>query len=126
MSCRYFGVSRQAYYTRYCRYRANGVEGLHARSTAPERSSLPPTDTYLTRASPAPAPTPYIAPERQGRTRPPDARREFYRLSTASHRRRRSLQAERVGGLPPHNGRVTCHLPYIPALTGWEACTAPA
>ncbi len=31
MSCRYFGISRQAYYTWYRRYQAEGVEGLRAR-----------------------------------------------------------------------------------------------
>jgi len=28
MSCRYFGISRQAYITWYCRYQAEGIEGL--------------------------------------------------------------------------------------------------
>ena len=28
MSCRYFGISRQAYVTGYCRYQAEGIEGL--------------------------------------------------------------------------------------------------
>ncbi|QDN54323.1 MULTISPECIES: tyrosine-type recombinase/integrase [unclassified Streptomyces] len=36
MSCRYFGISRQAYYTWYRRYQAEGVEGLRTRSKAPK------------------------------------------------------------------------------------------
>ncbi len=36
MSCRYFGISRQAYYTWYCRYQAEGIEGLRTRSKAPK------------------------------------------------------------------------------------------
>jgi hypothetical protein len=36
MSCRYFGISRQAYYTGYRRYQAEGVEGLRTRSKAPK------------------------------------------------------------------------------------------
>jgi transposase-like protein len=35
-SCRYFGISRQAYYTWYRRYQAEGVEGLSTRSKAPK------------------------------------------------------------------------------------------
>ncbi|MCM3808834.1 IS481 family transposase [Streptomyces sp. DR7-3] len=38
MSCRYFGFSRQAYYTWYRRYQAEGVEGLRTRSKAPKKS----------------------------------------------------------------------------------------
>ena len=38
MSCRYFGISRQAYYTWYRRYQAEGVEGLRTRSKAPKHS----------------------------------------------------------------------------------------
>ncbi|GGX33665.1 helix-turn-helix domain-containing protein [Streptomyces lomondensis] len=38
MSCRYFGISRQAHYTWYRRYQAEGVEGLHSRSKAPKHS----------------------------------------------------------------------------------------
>ncbi|MFE5023088.1 helix-turn-helix domain-containing protein [Streptomyces sp. NPDC056656] len=38
MSCRYFGISRQAYYTWYRRYQAEGIEGLRARSKAPKHS----------------------------------------------------------------------------------------
>ncbi|MFD6326511.1 IS481 family transposase [Streptomyces sp. NPDC058442] len=34
MSCRYFGISRQAYYTWYRPYQAEGVEGLRIRSKA--------------------------------------------------------------------------------------------
>ncbi|BCL30935.1 hypothetical protein GCM10017557_57940 [Streptomyces aurantiacus] len=36
MSCRYFGISRQAYYSWYRRYQAEGVEGLRTRSKAPK------------------------------------------------------------------------------------------
>jgi hypothetical protein len=32
MSCRYFGISRQAYYIWYRRYQAEGIEGLRTRS----------------------------------------------------------------------------------------------
>jgi transposase-like protein len=35
-SCRYFGISRQAYYTWYRRYQAEGAEGLRTRSKAPK------------------------------------------------------------------------------------------
>ncbi|MFJ9867776.1 helix-turn-helix domain-containing protein [Streptomyces sp. NPDC101165] len=38
MSYRYFGISRQAYYTWYRRYQADGVEGLRTRSKAPKTS----------------------------------------------------------------------------------------
>ncbi|WP_225080316.1 MULTISPECIES: helix-turn-helix domain-containing protein [unclassified Streptomyces] len=38
MSCRYFGISRQAYYTWYRRYQAEGIEGLRTRSKAPRPS----------------------------------------------------------------------------------------
>ncbi|MEU2052993.1 helix-turn-helix domain-containing protein [Streptomyces bungoensis] len=38
MSCRYFGISRQAYYTWYRRYQAEGIEGLRTRSKAPKTS----------------------------------------------------------------------------------------
>ncbi|MDX2938652.1 helix-turn-helix domain-containing protein [Streptomyces ipomoeae] len=38
MSCRYFGISRQAYYTWYRRYQSEGVEGLRTRSKAPKTS----------------------------------------------------------------------------------------
>ncbi|MES4886336.1 helix-turn-helix domain-containing protein [Streptomyces sp. NPDC000349] len=39
ISCRYFGISRQAYYTWYRRYQAEGVEGLRTRSKAPKTVS---------------------------------------------------------------------------------------
>lgn len=38
MSCRYFGISRQAYYIWYRRYQAEGIEGLRTRSKAPKHS----------------------------------------------------------------------------------------
>jgi transposase len=38
LSCRYFGVSRQAYYTWSRRYQADGVDGLRARSRRPKTS----------------------------------------------------------------------------------------
>lgn len=38
MSCRRFGISRQAYYTWYRRYQAEGVEGLRSHSRAPKHS----------------------------------------------------------------------------------------
>ncbi|GGQ11845.1 IS481 family transposase [Streptomyces griseomycini] len=38
MSCRYFGISRQAYYTWYRRYQTEGIEGLLTRSKAPKTS----------------------------------------------------------------------------------------
>ncbi|MEW2471460.1 leucine zipper domain-containing protein [Streptomyces sp. NPDC046994] len=38
MSCRYFGISRQAYYIWYRRYQAEGTEGLRTRSKAPKHS----------------------------------------------------------------------------------------
>ncbi|MFI0812002.1 helix-turn-helix domain-containing protein [Streptomyces echinatus] len=38
MSCRYFGISRQAYYTWYRRYQTDGVEGLRTRFKAPKTS----------------------------------------------------------------------------------------
>nr|WP_236054424.1 leucine zipper domain-containing protein [Streptomyces musisoli] len=38
MSCRCFGISRQAYYTWYRRYQADGGEGLRTRSKAPKTS----------------------------------------------------------------------------------------
>ncbi|MFF7889847.1 helix-turn-helix domain-containing protein [Streptomyces sp. NPDC020794] len=41
LSCRYCGISRQAYYTWYRRYQAEGVEGLRTRSKAP-----PPPTVY--------------------------------------------------------------------------------
>jgi hypothetical protein len=71
LSCRYYPISRQAYYTWYRRYCAEGLDGLHSRSkqprTQPERhphqggrkdllpapstTTSPPTKTamYLTR-----------------------------------------------------------------------------
>ncbi|MFC9083602.1 helix-turn-helix domain-containing protein [Streptomyces sp. NPDC057062] len=41
MSCRCFGISRQAYYTWYRRYQAEGVDGLRTRSNAPKASPNP-------------------------------------------------------------------------------------
>jgi transposase InsO family protein len=38
LSCRYFGISRQAYYSWYRRYQADGVDGLRARSRRPKTS----------------------------------------------------------------------------------------
>ncbi|WP_433191187.1 helix-turn-helix domain-containing protein [Actinoallomurus sp. CA-150999] len=38
MTCRYFGISRQAYYIWYRRYQAEGVEGLRTRSKRPKTS----------------------------------------------------------------------------------------
>ncbi|WP_374991256.1 helix-turn-helix domain-containing protein [Streptomyces sp. LHD-70] len=38
MSCRYFGISRQAYYGWYRRYQAEGIDGLRTRSKAPKHS----------------------------------------------------------------------------------------
>jgi transposase len=38
MSCRYFGISRQLYYTWLRRYRAEGLEGLRERSRRPHVS----------------------------------------------------------------------------------------
>lgn len=38
MSCRYFGISRQAYYIWYRRCQAEGIEGLRTRSKAPKTS----------------------------------------------------------------------------------------
>ncbi len=38
MTCRYFGISRQAYYQMYRRYQADGVEGLRTRSKKPHTS----------------------------------------------------------------------------------------
>jgi transposase InsO family protein len=35
LTCRYFGISRQAYYTWYRRYEADGVDGLRDRSKRP-------------------------------------------------------------------------------------------
>ncbi|GAA2397481.1 IS481 family transposase [Actinomadura vinacea] len=37
-TCRYFGISRQAYYIWYRRYQAEGVEGLRTRSKRPKTS----------------------------------------------------------------------------------------
>ena len=37
-TCRYYGISRQAYYTWYRRYQADGVEGLRDRSRRPHVS----------------------------------------------------------------------------------------
>jgi transposase-like protein len=36
MTCRYFGISRQLYYTWLRRYRAEGLEGLRDRSRRPK------------------------------------------------------------------------------------------
>ena len=36
MTCRYFGISRQLYYTWLRRYRADGLEGLRDRSCRPK------------------------------------------------------------------------------------------
>src|SRR3954453_10207950 len=44
MSCRYFGISRQAYYTWYRRYQAEGIEGLRTRYKAPKHS---PNSTHV-------------------------------------------------------------------------------
>ncbi|WP_198545309.1 leucine zipper domain-containing protein, partial [Amycolatopsis sp. M39] len=38
MPCRYFGISRQAYYTWLRRYETEGVDGLRERSTRPRTS----------------------------------------------------------------------------------------
>ena len=38
LSCRYFGISRQLYYTWLRRYQAEGVEGLRDRSWRPKTS----------------------------------------------------------------------------------------
>nr|WP_228033866.1 leucine zipper domain-containing protein [Streptomyces spongiae] len=38
MSCRSFGISRQAYYIWYRRCQAEGIEGLRTRSKAPKHS----------------------------------------------------------------------------------------
>lgn len=38
VSCRYFGISRQAYYTWHRRYQAEGVEELPTRSNAPKHN----------------------------------------------------------------------------------------
>ncbi|MFB9831013.1 helix-turn-helix domain-containing protein [Actinoallomurus acaciae] len=38
MTCRYFGISRQAYYIWYRRYQAEGTEGLRTRSKRPKHS----------------------------------------------------------------------------------------
>jgi transposase-like protein len=35
MTCRYYGISRQAYYVMYRRYQAEGVENLRTRSKKP-------------------------------------------------------------------------------------------
>jgi transposase InsO family protein len=35
LTCRYYGISRQAYYTWYRRYQADGLDGLRDRSSAP-------------------------------------------------------------------------------------------
>jgi transposase len=35
MTCRYYGISRQSYYTMYRRYQAEGIEGLRSRSHRP-------------------------------------------------------------------------------------------
>ncbi|WEP00784.1 helix-turn-helix domain-containing protein (plasmid) [Streptomyces sp. FXJ1.172] len=43
MSCRYFGISRQAYSTWYRRYQAEGIEGLRTRSAARRRPRTRPT-----------------------------------------------------------------------------------
>jgi transposase len=36
MTCRYFGISRQAYYVWYRRYQTDGVDGLRTRSKRPK------------------------------------------------------------------------------------------
>jgi transposase len=36
MTCRHFGISRQAYYIWYRRYQAEGLQGLRTRSKAPK------------------------------------------------------------------------------------------
>jgi transposase-like protein len=38
MSCRYYGISRQAYYIWYRRYLAEGVDGSRTRSKRPKTS----------------------------------------------------------------------------------------
>lgn len=45
MTCRYFGISRQLYYTWLRRYRAEGLEGLQDRSGAPSPVRTPRTPT---------------------------------------------------------------------------------
>src|SRR3954453_20546196 len=38
LTCRYYGISRQAYYVWYRRYEAAGVDGLRSRSKRPKTS----------------------------------------------------------------------------------------
>ena len=38
MTCRYYGISRQAYYIWYRRYQADGIDGLRTRSKRPKTS----------------------------------------------------------------------------------------
>ncbi|WP_204342528.1 helix-turn-helix domain-containing protein [Micromonospora terminaliae] len=38
LTCRYYGISRQAYYIWYRRYQAEGVDGLRSRSKRPKTS----------------------------------------------------------------------------------------
>jgi transposase InsO family protein len=38
MTCRYYGISRQAYYVWYRRYQADGIDGLRTRSKRPKTS----------------------------------------------------------------------------------------
>ncbi len=40
-TCRYYGISRQAYYSWLKRYEAEGVEGLKDRSSAPHSLARP-------------------------------------------------------------------------------------
>ncbi len=68
LSCRYFGISRQAYYTWHRRYQAAGIEGLRTLSRAPKTS---PNATHIEvvgkiiylRQDPTPS-RPSVAPSR--------------------------------------------------------------
>lgn len=60
-SCRYYGVSRQAYYVWLKRYEAEGFEGLKDRSSAPHHSP-----TALAVAGECPAVTANFAPDPKG------------------------------------------------------------
>ncbi|EGG48190.1 Helix-turn-helix domain-containing protein [Streptomyces griseoaurantiacus] len=57
MSCRYFGISRQAYYTWYRRYQAEGVDGLRTRSKAPRLLLAELSETPIVTAITAGQPT---------------------------------------------------------------------
>ncbi|MGI5287689.1 helix-turn-helix domain-containing protein [Nonomuraea polychroma] len=51
MTCRYFGISRQAYYIWYRRYQAEGIDGLRTRSKRPSPARTPPTSRLSERSS---------------------------------------------------------------------------